>query len=339
MSIPKVALIGYGYWGPNLLRNLYKVATCEVIALADPDQKRLEAAQKQYPELEISTDPAEILVRSDIDAVVLATPPNTHYKLAKRGLEHGKHLLIEKPLADNARDASELVDLAHKNNLTLMVDHTFIYSGAVQKIREIIRNNELGEVWYVDSVRINLGIFQQDVNVVWDLAPHDISILDYLIDAEPISVSATGLAPASYTDNSLEGIAYVTVRYDNSVLAHLHLSWLSPLKIRRMIIGGSRKLLVYDHLDQDHQVKIYDKGVEMITEGKRHKLLGERREGDMHAPKVDQSEPLERVCNHFIQCISNSEKPITDGNSGLKVVRIIEAAIQSMKTGGGAVSL
>lgn len=338
MTVLRVAVLGYGYWGPNLVRNLHKFPDCQVAVVADLDRRRLDMVARNYPAVEVTQDHMATISRADIDAVVVATPPRTHYELAKKGLEEGKHVLVEKPLAGNSRDASHLVELADKSKLSLMVDHTFVYSGPVRKIRELIKSGELGEVWYIDSVRINLGAFQNDVNVVWDLAPHDLSIVDYIVDATPMTVSATGVSHVSYGAEAAD-LAYVALRFDTDLFAHFHFSWLSPVKMRKMLIGGSRKLLEYDHLEPDHQVKVYDKGVEFDMEGGRRRLLAERREGDLYAPKVDQTEPLELMCRDFIDSITLKRPPLADGRQGLKVVREIEAAIQSMERGGVPIPL
>ncbi len=338
MTMLRVAVLGYGYWGPNLVRNLQKFPDCQVAVVADMDRRRLDMVVRNYPAVEVTQDALTVLSRTDIDAVAVATPPRTHYELARKGLEEGKHVLVEKPLAGNSRDASDLVELADKNKLSLMVDHTFVYSGPVRTIRELIKGGELGELWYVDSVRINLGAFQNDVNVVWDLAPHDLSIVDYIVDATPRTVSATGISHVSYGAEAAD-LAYVTLRFDTDLLVHFHFSWLSPVKMRKMLIGGSKKLLEYDHLEADHQVKVYDKGVEFNIEGGRRRLLSERREGDMYAPKVDQTEPLELMCRDFIDSIKLKRTPLADGRQGLKVVRVIEAAVQSMLRGGVPIPL
>ena len=339
MTRLRVGVLGYGYWGPNLVRNLHKIEASEMVAVADRDPHRLSAAKSSYPSIEVMNDADTLLAREDIDAVVVATPPSTHYALAKKALENGKHVLVEKPLTRTTSEAEELVQLARSSRRTLMVDHTFVYCGAVRKIREIIESGELGDIWYVDARRVNLGIFQRDANVIEDLAPHDFSILDYVLNSEPKAVSATFIAPVANADKVPASLAYVTVRLDDDVLAHFHLSWLSPLKIRQTLIGGSKKMLVYDHLEPDHQVKVYDKGLEVVTEGDRRRLLGERRSGDLYAPKVDQTEPLELVCRHFVECALTGQPPLTDGISGLKVVRLLEATSESMRLGGKVIPL
>jgi predicted dehydrogenase len=335
----RVGVIGYGYWGPNLVRNFAKVDECQIIAVADVSPKRLQIAQKQHPFLEATTSADEIIKRTDIDALAIATPVATHYALAKSALEHGKHVLVEKPLTEKVSQACELIELANRHKKTLMVDHTFIYSGAVRKIKELITQGEIGDIYYFDSVRVNLGLFQHDVNVLWDLCPHDFSIMSYLIEKEPISVSAIGASHIHYGNKPLESVAYVTVQLEGGILAHFHVNWLSPVKIRRTLIGGSKKMIVYDHLDPDNQVKVYDKGVEVATSEERYQALIQYRTGDMYAPKLDQTEPLELVCKHFVECVRTGKTPLTDGEAGLKVVRLLEAAQQSLQFAGAVVKL
>jgi len=339
MSKLNVAVLGYGYWGPNLVRNLRKTPSCNVIAIADLDSNRLEAAKAAHGDIDLVQDPTSVLERHDVAAVVIATPPSTHFELAKLALENGKHVLVEKPLAQNRSEAEELATLADTVGCTLMVDHTFLFSGAVRKIRDMIAEGELGDIWYVDSVRVDLGLFSHSENVIEDLAPHDFSILSYILDAKPTSVSSTTFAPIVQHQHVPPSLAYVTVQYDTNILAHLHLSWLSPIKIRRMLIGGSSKMLVYDHLDPDHQIKIYDKGFEFASDGVRNQLWGQRRGGDLYLPKVDQTEPLELLCDHFINCILTNQRPITDGLAGIANVHLVSSAIESMHQGGKTILL
>lgn len=335
----RVGVIGYGYWGPNLVRNFAKVDDCQIIAVADMNPKRLQAAKKQYPFLEVIASAEKLIDRTDIDAVAIATPVATHHPLAKRVLEQGKHVLLEKPLVEKVSQARELIDLANRYKKILMVDHTFIYSGAVRKIKELVAQGEIGNIYYFDSVRVNLGLFQHDVNVLWDLCPHDLSIMGYLIEREPVSVSAIGASHVRYGDKPLESIAYVTVQLEGGILAHFHVNWLSPVKVRRTLIGGSKKMVVYDHLDPDNQVKIYDKGIEVTTSEERYRTMIQYRTGDMYAPKLDQTEPLELVCKHFVECIKTGKAPLTDGEAGLRVVRLLEAAQQSLQCFGEVVRL
>jgi len=329
----KVAVIGCGYWGPNLVRNLYQTAGCELLAVADSDPDRLKKIKRQYPSLHVTPSAGDLMEGAYIDALVIATPISTHFELALQGLEQGKHVLIEKPMTETPEQAAELVQLAEKKNRVLMVDHTFLYTGAVRKIHELIDSGEIGEVYYYDSVRVNLGLFQHDVNVLWDLAPHDLSLMLHLLGKIPLRVSATGSTPVRWKKWELESVAYVTVDLTDHVLAHFHVNWLSPVKVRRTIIGGSKKMIIYDPLDPDNEVKVYDKGVEVRGEDDRYKTLVQYRTGDIVMPKLDQTEALKSVCEEFIDSIRIGRKPLTDGDSGLEVVRLLQAAQLSMETG------
>jgi len=326
-----IGVIGCGYWGPNLIRNLTKVKDCRVVAIADQRPDRLEAVRYLNSDMKATTVASELMESDSIDAIVIATPISTHFELARACLDRGKHVLIEKPITKTVAQAEELIRLAERKSKVLMVDHTFIYSGAVRKLREIIESGDLGEIYYCDSVRLNLGLFQSDVNVLWDLAPHDFSLLTYLLDKKPVRVTASGSSPVRWNGWRRESIAYVTVELEDSVIAHFHLNWLSPVKLRRTLIGGSRKMVVYDHLDSDNQVKIFDKGIELREDQDRYKVLVQYRMGDLLIPKVDQTEALETACKHFVHCIKTGEKPITDGYAGLRVVELLEAAERSMK--------
>lgn len=334
MSAVRVGVIGCGYWGPNLIRNFVNEPQTEAVAIADLDEGRLNRVGRQYPSVQTTTDVEGLLTRDDIDAVAIATPVSTHHELAKAALEQGKHVLLEKPMTASVAEADDLIDVAEQRERILMVDHTFLYTGAVRKVRELVDQGELGELFYLDSIRINLGLFQHDVNVLWDLAPHDFSIMDYWIGGAPQKVSAMGASPVPYPDKKLESIAYVTVDFGDDVIAHFHVSWLSPLKTRRMLLGGSRKMVVYDHLDVDNQVKVYDKGVEIQSAEERRQYMIQRRMGDMHAPKVDQTEALGLVAQHFAECIQTDQQPLTDGRAGRRVVQLLEASQRSMANGG-----
>jgi predicted dehydrogenase len=330
-----IGVIGCGYWGPNLIRAFAQIPSCKVVAAADLDAEQLEPIRRLYPALRLVTTSVDALLESDdINALAIATPISTHYALAKEALRRGKHVLVEKPMTATARQSEQLIELAAQQKRVLMVDHTFVYSGAVRKIRELIQAGELGDVYYYDAVRINLGLFQRDLNVLWDLAPHDFSIMSHLIDKEPRSVSAVGSAPVRWDGWRQESIAYITVEYADGTLAHIHVNWLSPVKIRRILIGGSRKIVVYDHLDPDNQVKIFDKGVEATTDQERRRMLVQYRTGDMHAPKIDQTEALEVACRHFVDCVQTGGVPLTDGRAGLHVVRLLEAAQRSLERRG-----
>ena len=326
-----VGLIGCGYWGPNLIRNFTKVRECRIEAVADQRPDRLEAVRHLNPAMRATGSAQELIESDSIDAVVIATPISTHFDLAKKCLESGKHVFIEKPLTRTSDQARELISLAEQRGKVLMVDHTFIHSGAVKKLREIIDSGDLGEIYYYDSVRLNLGLFQPDVNVLWDLAPHDFSVLTYLLPKKPVHVTASGSSPVRWNGWRRESIAYVSVDLEDNTIAHFHLNWLSPVKLRRTLIGGSRKMVVYDHLDLEHQVKIFDKGVDLLEDDDRYKVLVQYRTGDLWVPKIDQTEPLEVACKHFISCVQSGECPITDGVAGLRVVELLEAAEASMK--------
>ena len=332
----RVGVIGCGYWGPNLIRNLLKVPGCRVVAIADERSDRLQAVRHLSGQIKATTETRELVESDSIDAIVIATPISTHFDLAKACLEAGKHVLIEKPLTRTSAQARELIRLARERRRVLMVDHTFIYSGPVRKLQEIIDSGELGDIYYYDSVRLNLGLFQPDVNVLWDLAPHDFSILTYLLDKTPIRVTASGSSPVAWNGWKRESIVYVTMEFEDRMIAHFHVNWLSPAKLRRTLIGGSRKMVIYDHLDEENQIKVFDKGVEVRSDGDRYKALVQYRMGDILVPKVDQTEALETVCKHFIHCVKTGETPITDGYAGLRVVELLEAAERSLMLYGTA---
>ncbi len=329
----RLGVIGYGYWGPNLVRNFAKCLECELVALADQDRSRLNLAKRLYPGLKVMEDAKRLIDDPNIDAIAIATPIATHFPLAKAALESGKHVLTEKPMTASVAEAEELVRLAELHQKVLMVDHTFLYTGAVQKLRSLVSSGELGEVLYYDSVRVNLGLFQHDQNVLWDLAPHDFAIMSHLIDKEPVRISAVGCAPVRTESWNRESVAYVSVEFADHSLAHFHVNWLSPVKVRRTLIGGSRKMVIYDHLDPHHQIKIYDKGVEIGTDSERYEALIQYRTGDLLVPKIDQTEALEGVCNDFVHSSLSGTKPLTDGHDGLRVVRMLEAAQQSIENG------
>src|SRR5262245_10973246 len=332
----RVGVIGAGYWGPNIIRNLVALERCRLEAVCDADPARLAPIGRLYPAVRREQDARALIGDPALDAIAICTPVHTHYPLAKAALEAGKHVLIEKPMAHSIAAASELVELAAARSLTLMVDHTFVYSGPIKAMRALIESGEIGELLYFDSVRINLGLLQKDVNVVWDLAPHDLSIMDHLLQREPRWVSAIGSAHFG----RLENLAYITVRFDGSLIAHFHVNWLAPVKIRRTVIGGSKKMIVYDDLDPSDRVKIYDKGVSINADrAERDRMLVDYRTGDMLAPKIDKTEPLSAVCSQFVDRSLDGKRPLTDGHAGLRVVRLLEAAQQSIAHDGARVSL
>ena len=324
----KVGIIGYGYWGPNVARNFNSSKCAKLISICDLSEKRLELAKSNYPFIKGFSDPKDLITSKDIDVVAVVTPVFTHYELAKLALENGKHVFVEKPFTSNVAQGEELINLAYKKDLKIMVDHTFLFTGAVRKMREIIDSGELGSLFFYDSVRVNLGLFQHDINVLWDLAPHDFSIMNYLIDYEPTALSAWG---TEHFGSGLEDVAYVAVHFDNGFIAHFHCNWLSPVKVRRTLISGNKKMLMWDDLSSDEKVKIYDKGVKVKNTEGIHKLLVSYRSGDMHVPKVDNTEALKLEADYFGECIENNHKPFNDGEAGLQVVKMLEAADKSLK--------
>lgn len=332
----KVAVIGAGYWGPNLIRNFLAVDEVETVVACDLDEGRLAKMQKMFFGIETSTDHTAVIGRPDIDIVVIATPVSKHHEIAKTALLAGKHVWIEKPMTVSSTEAEELIEIAEQKNLKLFVDHTFIYTGAVSKMKEIITSGRLGDIYYFDSVRVNLGLFQHDVNVIWDLAPHDLSIADHLLETQPVAVSAVG---SCHVGNGLEDIAYLTLEYENNLIAHFHVNWLAPVKIRKTLIGGSKSMIVFDDNETSEKLKIYDKGIDVTTREGVYDTLVQYRTGDMLSPKLDQTEALAAGTRHFIDCILNDKKPLTDGHAGLNVVRVLEASGESIKNGGKLVEL
>jgi predicted dehydrogenase len=342
MSPTTIGVIGCGYWGPNLLRNFSENEDARLSWMCDLDAKRLETLGRRYPSARTTPDYRQLLSDPELDAVVISTPVSTHYQFAREALAAGKHVLIEKPFTANIHEAEELIELAESSRLTLMVDHTFIYTGAVRKIKEVVASGELGDLLYFDSVRINLGLFQRDINVVWDLAPHDLAIMDFIIDREPLSVTATG---SCHVERGIENIAYVMLRFTDEFIAHFHFNWLSPVKIRRTLIAGSRRMIVYDDIEPTEKIRIYDKGV-MVTRSEEtadkeaaYQTLVSYRTGDVWVPKLDSTEALQYVCREFLSAITEKRSPLTDGHSGLRVVRLLQAAQQSISQGGRLINL
>ncbi|HXJ80975.1 MAG TPA: Gfo/Idh/MocA family oxidoreductase [Candidatus Methylomirabilis sp.] len=323
----KLGVIGYGYWGPNIVRNFSVHPDCQVAAVCDKSPKAAALVSSRHPSVQVTQDPEQLMRSPDIDAVAIVTPVSTHYELAKRALENGKHVFIEKPMTATSAQAEALIELADRKNLQIMVDHTFLFTGAVRKIKELIDDGVLGRLYYYDSTRVNLGLFQHDVNVIWDLAPHDLSIMDYLIGREPDLVVATG---GAHLDD-MEDMAYITLYFPDNVIAHINVNWLSPVKVRTTLIGGQRKMLVWNDLDPAEKIKVYDKGVEVGTEQGRYQLLVSYRSGDMWAPRVDGGEALQLEARYFLDCVASGQKPFNDGHAGLRVVRILEAAGESLK--------
>ncbi len=332
-----IGVIGYGYWGPNLVRNFLEVGA-QVVAVSDLREERLKLVKGRYPAVHVTRDHRELLADKRIDAIVVATPVHTHFELAFEALAAGKHVLVEKPMTMSSEQGQRLCAEAARRQRILMVDHTFVYSGAVRKLKSLITSGSLGEIYYYDGVRVNLGLFQHDVNVLWDLAVHDLSIMDHLLPARPRAVSATGV---SHVPGGTENIAYLTLFFENSMVAHLHVNWLAPVKIRRTLIGGSQKMVVYDDLEPSEKIKIYDRGITVDdhTGGERYRMLVEYRIGDMLAPNIDLTEALRVEAQAFLRCIEQGEQPETDGASGLRVVSILEAASKSMAERGCPVEL
>ena len=323
----KLGVIGYGYWGPNIVRNFSSHQDCKVVAVCDKNSAALARVLGRHPGVRVTTETDDIVTSSEIDAVAIVTPVSYHYELAKKALENGKHVFMEKPFTTTSAQAEELIELAERKNLLIMMDHTFLFTCAVRKMKQLIDDGVLGPLYYYDSMRVNLGLFQHDVNVLWDLAPHDLSILDYLIGLEPELVVATGISHMNWH----EDVAHLTVYFPNNVLAHVNVNWLSPVKVRTTLIGGQKKMMVWNDLDPAEKVKVYDKGADVQTEQGVHQLLVSYRTGDMWAPKVDELEALQLETRYFLDCVKNGTKPFNDGQAGLRVVQILEAAEQSLR--------
>jgi predicted dehydrogenase len=334
-EVIKFGVIGYGYWGPNVVRNLKQLEQADVLAVCDKSQASRKRIQKTYPHIEVSSDATELISSTEIDAIAVVTPVWTHYELAKAALENGKHVFVEKPFTSSTQQAEELIELAARKNLKILVDHTFLFTGAVKKIRQLLDENALGKLYYYDSTRVNLGLFQHDVNVVWDLAPHDLSIMDYLIQERPEAIVATGQTHL----NGLEDIAFLTLYFPDKIIAHLNVNWLSPVKVRTTLIGGEKKMLVWNDLQADEKIKIYDKGVNVTSQEGLYNLLVNYRSGDMWAPQIEQVEALHRELAYFVDCIAKDTTPINDGEAGLRVVRMLEAASESLRQRGALVRL
>ena len=339
MKSTTVGVIGCGYWGPNLLRNFAENEAAQLRWICDLDEARLASMSRRYPSAQTTTDYRQLLDDAELDAVAVVTPVATHFLIARDFLCAGKHVLMEKPFTATIAEAEELIELAQRNGLVLMVDHTFVYTGAVRKMKEIVSSGELGDLLYFDSVRINLGLFQRDINVLWDLAPHDLSIMDYLIDREPLMLSALG---SCHIEQGIENIAYLVLMFPNEFIAHFHFNWLAPVKIRRTLLAGSSKMVLYDDIEPTEKVRVYDKGVTSNRGADReaaYQTLVSYRTGDVWAPKLDSTEALRYVVAEFLDSIRERRKPLTDGHAGLRVVKLLAAAQQSIKNGGGAINL
>jgi len=331
----KFGVVGYGYWGPNVVRNLDRLDAAEVVGVCDLDVAARRKVAKAYPDVLVTENPAELMASAEIDAIAVVTPVWTHYELAKAALLNGKHIFVEKPFTSSAAQARELIDLAASRNLKIMVDHTFLFTGAVQKIKQLLDAGALGKLYYYDSTRVNLGLFQHDVNVVWDLAPHDLSIIDHLIHMKPEAIVATGQTHL----NGHEDVAFITLYFPDKVIAHINVNWLSPVKVRTTLIGGEKKMLVWNDLEADEKIKIYDKGINVTSQEGLYNLLVNYRSGDMWAPQIEQVEALNRELAYFVDCVVKDETPVNDGEAGLRVVKMLEAANQSIRQRGALVYL
>ena len=336
-----VGIVGYGYWGPNLVRNFMEVPDCRVVAVADKRAQQLARMSARYPTVQAYGDFSDLIASADVDLVVIATPVSTHFPLALAALRAGKHVLVEKPMTSSTEEGLILIEEAAKRKLVLAVDHTFVYTAAVRRIRDMVQKQELGDIYYYDSVRVNLGLFQHDVNVIWDLAVHDLSIMDFVLGETPNAVAATGMG---HVAGEPENIAYLTMMFERNLIGHVHVNWLAPVKVRRTLIGGSQKMVVYDDIEPSEKIKVYDKGITVNASGTDkstadYKMLVGYRSGDMYAPNLELTEALNVEAKHLIACIQRGETPITDGMAGLRVVRILEAASRSIRERGRVIEL
>ena len=328
-------VIGYGYWGPNIVRNLANLEGSQVIAIAEISPDARARAQKAYPGVKVTADASEVITSAEVDAVAIVSPVWTHFELTKAALLNGKHVFVEKPFTSNVAQAEELINLGQQKNLKIMVDHTFLFTGAVRKIRQLVDEGALGNLYYYDSTRVNLGLFQHDINVLWDLAPHDLSIMDHLLKGKPEGIVATGQGHL----NGHEDVAFMTVYFPEKVIAHINVNWLSPVKVRTTLIGGEKRMLVWNDLEADEKVKVYDKGVKITSREGVYELLVSYRSGDMWAPQLEQVEALRQEMSYFVDCISTGKEPFNNGCAGLRVVQMLEAASESLSKKGALVYL
>ena len=328
-----IGVIGYGYWGPNMARNIWELPGAQLVKIADSKPNRLELAARRHPSTAMVTDADDLINDPKVDAVVIATPVSSHFSLAMKALEAGKHVLVEKPICDNSADAYRLVEAADRRGLALMVDHTFLYTGAVRKMKELVDAGEIGDIYYYDSVRINLGLFQEDVSVLWDLAVHDLSIMDFVLNQFPTTVACTG---CSHVPGRPEDVAYLTLYFPGTLIGHIHVNWLSPVKLRRTLVGGSRKMIVYDDLEAAEKIRVHDKGLIMDNDDEKVNQMRLRgyRSGDVWTPQVDLTEAIRTELNHFMKCIEGAERPISSGLAAARIVRILETATKSLQCRG-----
>lgn len=331
----KFGVIGYGYWGPNVVRNLVNLDGSQVLAIAETSAAARTRAQKAYPDITVTSDASEVIRSAEIDAVAIVTPVWTHYELARAALENGKHVFVEKPFTSNSAQGEDLINRASSKNLTIMVDHTFLFTAAVNKLSQLINDGTLGKLYYYDSTRVNLGLFQHDINVLWDLAPHDLSIMDYLMKASPEAVVATGQIHL----NGHEDVAYMTLYFPEKIIAHINVNWLSPVKVRTTLIGGEKRMVVWNDLEADEKVRLYDRGVDVTSREGVYELLMNYRSGDMWAPHLEHVEALRQELEYFVDCVSTGRKALNDGCAGLRVVKMLEAATQSLSKRGSLVYL
>lgn len=331
----RIGVLGYGYWGPNVVRNFTGIDGAEVVMISDMHENSLCRAKKNHPSISVTSSDCDLIFSCDTDAVAIVTPVSSHYELAKKALNCGKHVFIEKPFTASAEQAEELIEIAEKKHLKIMVDHTFLFTGAVRKIKDLIDNEVLGRLFYFDSIRINLGLLQSDVNVVWDLAPHDLSIMDYLIKNNPLGIMATGMAHI----NGQEDVAYVTIYFPDRLIGHITVNWLSPVKMRTTLIGGQKKMLVWNDLVADEKIRVYDKGVEISDKETAYHARINYRSGDIWVPKLEVVEALKMESEYFVRCIEEGIVPINDGHAGLRVVKMLEAIEKSLGKGGEIVYL
>lgn len=334
-DVIRVGVIGYGYWGPNIVRNFQGHEKTDVVAVCDKNPKSLSRVRRAHPEVPVTSDQMEVLTSTQVDVVAVVTPVWTHFELAKLALENGKHVFVEKPFTCTVAQAEQLIELAERKNLKIMVDHTFLFTGAVKRIKQFVDDGTLGALYYYDSTRVNLGLFQHDCNVIWDLAPHDLSIMDHLIMTRPEAIVATGA-------NHLNGhadVAFLTIYYPNNLIAHINVNWLSPVKVRTTLLGGEKKMLVWNDLEADEKVKLYDRGVQMMSGEAVYQQLVSYRTGDMWSPNIEQIEALKVEASYFIDCIRHDKRPFNDGEAGLRIVRMLEAADESLKDKGKVVKV
>src|SRR5258707_8972893 len=334
-NLVRVGVIGYGYWGPNVVRNLQSLENCQLVTICDKNSEALRRAGRVYPGVELTTDYSELLTSTQIDAIAVVTPVWTHFELAKTALDNGKHVFVEKPFTSTSAQAEELIELADRKKLKIMVDHTFLFTGAVKQIERFICDGTLGKLYYYDSTRVNLGLLQHDVNVIWDLAAHDLSIINYLIKEKPQAVVATDEQHL----NDLADIAFLTIYYPSNIIGHVNVNWLSPVKVRTTLIGGEKKMLIWNDLEVDEKIKVYDRGVAITSGEARYQTLVSYRTGDMWSPRVEQVEALKVEAAYFVDCILNDKKAFNDGSAGLEVVRILEAADRSLQQKGKIILL